>query len=465
MRPLHTPESSGNAAEPAEVAKAVSIAMESVPVPPSFLCPISHEIMTDPVVTHDGQVYDRDSINAWFRRGHNTSPLTGVQLPNLIVTPETPLRRAIEEYLSARPEIVRSQLDLLSFQEAAVTLEADLKAKQHLSTNPQEPAGDYHPAASFQDLLNAIKANDNLQCIQKILSCSTHDINRVDNQGYNVLHHAASRGLLLVCFAILDHPGFTQESVTKEASDAWNSTAVELAVQNSYYRLAAALNAYVAFEQAPDTIGNSGDARGKGQGDEVTKGEGKGKDHAGARGKAKGKDQGGDEGHGREKGEGKGGQGGPGKGQGKDKGKGKGKGNGKGKSKECIQQGGDHHDHASDVANFPNPTVHVANLPNDTRRRDLLNWFQRYGEVRGVLCRKSSVSECLVQFESAFSASAAIADHVLDWYMRGSGPLRVSYASPSMLDSDEFIPDTFLIEKVTSYGSWNTSHYINFWLS
>ena len=37
------------------------------------------------------------------RPATNTSPLTGLVIPSLVLTPETPLQRAIEEYLSGRP--------------------------------------------------------------------------------------------------------------------------------------------------------------------------------------------------------------------------------------------------------------------------------------------------------------------------------------------------------------------------
>ena len=41
-----------------DAADAGAIASESVPIPQSFKCPITQEVMQDPVVTVDGQVYD-----------------------------------------------------------------------------------------------------------------------------------------------------------------------------------------------------------------------------------------------------------------------------------------------------------------------------------------------------------------------------------------------------------------------
>merc|ERR1719162_2421034 len=82
------------------------------PVPKSFKCPITQEVMLDPVMTQDGHVYESESIQEWFRRGHRTSPVTGAELTNLALLPEVPLRRAIEEYMALRPEIARRELSL-----------------------------------------------------------------------------------------------------------------------------------------------------------------------------------------------------------------------------------------------------------------------------------------------------------------------------------------------------------------
>ena len=54
---------------------------------PSFYCPITGEVMTDPVSTADMQTYERVAIEDWFRRGNETSPSTGADLRNPDPTP------------------------------------------------------------------------------------------------------------------------------------------------------------------------------------------------------------------------------------------------------------------------------------------------------------------------------------------------------------------------------------------
>ncbi len=38
-----------------------------VEVPHEFLCPITHLIMVDPVSAEDGQTYEREAIEKWFK--------------------------------------------------------------------------------------------------------------------------------------------------------------------------------------------------------------------------------------------------------------------------------------------------------------------------------------------------------------------------------------------------------------
>jgi len=54
--------------------------------PPSFLCPITQEIIREPVTCADGHSYERASIEPWLDT-NNTSPKTGDQLRNKAITP------------------------------------------------------------------------------------------------------------------------------------------------------------------------------------------------------------------------------------------------------------------------------------------------------------------------------------------------------------------------------------------
>ncbi|KAK8556539.1 hypothetical protein V6N13_064562 [Hibiscus sabdariffa] len=69
--------------------------MSDIAVPVDFRCPISLELMRDPVVVASGQTYDRESIHQWIESGHNTCPKTGQTLAHTNLIPNRALRNLI----------------------------------------------------------------------------------------------------------------------------------------------------------------------------------------------------------------------------------------------------------------------------------------------------------------------------------------------------------------------------------
>ena len=83
-------ESSGGASDPWEASEAVGEL-------DYFECPITGEIMTDPVVTIDGFTYEREAISEWLRT-KNTSPCTGVELESKTLVPNHSLRSMVRSF-------------------------------------------------------------------------------------------------------------------------------------------------------------------------------------------------------------------------------------------------------------------------------------------------------------------------------------------------------------------------------
>ena len=71
-----------------------AILADAADVPDEFLCPITREVMNEPVVCADGHTYERDSIREWFR-SHRTSPKTNTVLPHKQLVPNHALRSQI----------------------------------------------------------------------------------------------------------------------------------------------------------------------------------------------------------------------------------------------------------------------------------------------------------------------------------------------------------------------------------
>ena len=69
-----------------------------------YLCPITREIMVEPVVDALGNTYDKAAIKEWLET-NDTSPKTKMQLPqspdgnlNKTLTPNTIIKTEITEY-------------------------------------------------------------------------------------------------------------------------------------------------------------------------------------------------------------------------------------------------------------------------------------------------------------------------------------------------------------------------------
>ncbi|XP_010253127.1 PREDICTED: U-box domain-containing protein 16 [Nelumbo nucifera] len=63
--------------------------------PADFRCPISLELMRDPVVVATGHTYDRASIGLWIDSGHKTCPKTGQTLSHTNMIPNLALKNLI----------------------------------------------------------------------------------------------------------------------------------------------------------------------------------------------------------------------------------------------------------------------------------------------------------------------------------------------------------------------------------
>ena len=63
---------------------------------PELLCPITHEIMREPVVAADGYSYEKNAILTWIGNGNTTSPMTNEPLPDLKVIPNRTLSLLIQ---------------------------------------------------------------------------------------------------------------------------------------------------------------------------------------------------------------------------------------------------------------------------------------------------------------------------------------------------------------------------------
>ncbi|KAK9109520.1 hypothetical protein Sjap_017580 [Stephania japonica] len=84
------------------------------PIYESFVCPLTKQVMSDPVSLENGQTFEREAIEKWFKECKDCGrkivcPLTLKELKRIDLKPSIALRNTIEEW-SARNEV--AQLDM-----------------------------------------------------------------------------------------------------------------------------------------------------------------------------------------------------------------------------------------------------------------------------------------------------------------------------------------------------------------
>lgn len=80
-------------------------------IPHEFICCISQDIMKSPVNTIDGHIYDELSILKWFEH-KTTSPLTGLVLSDIILSPNNIMKEKITEFIKLQK--TKYEISLLS---------------------------------------------------------------------------------------------------------------------------------------------------------------------------------------------------------------------------------------------------------------------------------------------------------------------------------------------------------------
>ena len=74
--------------------------LKKISIPSHFLCPISFEIMKNPVITMEGITYEKDKIQKWLQK-NETDPVTRQIISNELI-PNVLIRKLIHEFLEKK---------------------------------------------------------------------------------------------------------------------------------------------------------------------------------------------------------------------------------------------------------------------------------------------------------------------------------------------------------------------------
>jgi len=140
--------------------------LQLLPIPESFICPLSMDAMQDPVVLGDGCAYERQYIDDWIKRRKQqrlpaTSPSTGLEMASpLRMVSLVALGKAVEVYLSHRPEFKAECSARRSFEQMARALQSDLDEKEAVHGSVRDEL--QRLTAQVNDLTGTQRANEEL---------------------------------------------------------------------------------------------------------------------------------------------------------------------------------------------------------------------------------------------------------------------------------------------------------------
>lgn len=98
------------------------------PIYDAFICPLTKQVMRDPVTLENGQTFEREAIEKWFKECRENGrklvcPLTLRELTSKELNPSIALRNTIEEW-NARNEA--AQLDMARRSLSIISSENDI---------------------------------------------------------------------------------------------------------------------------------------------------------------------------------------------------------------------------------------------------------------------------------------------------------------------------------------------------
>lgn len=101
-------------------------ANEDDSIPNECFCPITQEIMEDPVIAQDGHTYERAAIKRWLDMGKRTSPKTGARLLSTELTPNHTMRSLIQDVKAQVPVLARHKVDMQNIEVAIKLREEEI---------------------------------------------------------------------------------------------------------------------------------------------------------------------------------------------------------------------------------------------------------------------------------------------------------------------------------------------------
>ncbi|XP_020963126.1 U-box domain-containing protein 4 isoform X2 [Arachis ipaensis] len=176
-------------------------AQSSIPdsVPADFCCPLSLELMTDPVIVSSGQTYERTFIKDWIDLGLMVCPKTRQTLVHSNLIPNYTVKALIVNWCETNNVIlvdpVKStninQLSLLHGSIESGTIK-ESTVRTSFSANHQEETSPFHPSSTPEDSFSGV---DNAQHVDPVRISDEESVDLVSQSSTSPSRREASNAL------------------------------------------------------------------------------------------------------------------------------------------------------------------------------------------------------------------------------------------------------------------------------
>ncbi|XP_038996897.1 U-box domain-containing protein 4-like [Hibiscus syriacus] len=96
-------------------------------IPPEFICPLSLELMADPVIVASGHTYDRDFIKKWIDLGLTVCPQSRQTLAHTIFIPNYTMKALIANWCESNNVKLLGPIKSMSLDQPCPLLETEVK--------------------------------------------------------------------------------------------------------------------------------------------------------------------------------------------------------------------------------------------------------------------------------------------------------------------------------------------------
>lgn len=206
--------------------------INGVPIPADFCCPLSLELMSDPVIVASGQTYERVFIRKWLDLGYNVCPKTRQTLGHSNLIPNYTVKQLIENWSEVHGVVLPDPVKLLSlnFSVSLKPINGRTSDKSPFSENSSRANKFGSPDhISSDDSCHPNLLHENFDSDDQISKASSSEDTDDSETGPPKLLVASTEANKLICNASIDG----SDAIKQSRKDGFHASDVEPRLQRN----------------------------------------------------------------------------------------------------------------------------------------------------------------------------------------------------------------------------------------